>query len=123
MVVSLLGLTIAGFLGYFSGIIVLILIVFFIIFFASCIGPVFWTYVSEIFPNRIRGTALSIPAFTTWACTAILVLVFPAMMKRLDLGVTFGILTVFAIGQLLFAMKYMQETKGKSLEEIEEMWK
>lgn len=122
LVVALLGLTILGFLGLFTGPLVLFFIVLFIIFFAACIGPVFWTYISEIFPNRIRGTAMSVPVFTQWICNGLLILIFPAMMKRLDLGVTFGILALFALGQLFFVVKYVRETKGKSLEEIESLW-
>jgi len=120
---ALLGLTIVGFLDNFTGTIVLVFIVLFIVFFAACLGPVFWTYMSEIFPNRIRGTAMSIPVFTQWVCNALIVLLFPAMMKKLDLEITFGILTLFALGQLIFVLKYMLETKGKSLEQIEELWK
>jgi MFS family permease len=118
-----LGLTIAGWAGHFSGLTVLLLIITFLIFFSSCVGPVFWTYMSEIFPNRIRGTALSVPVFTQWVFNALIVLLFPAMLHRLNTSVTFGILAFFAAGQLIFAVKYMKETKGKSLEGIEEMWK
>ena len=122
MSVTLLGLSVLGFLGNFEGIAVLILIVVFIMFFASCIGPVFWTYVSEIFPNKIRGTAMSVPVFTQWIFNALVVLVFPSMLNNLDAGYTFGILFLFAFGQLLFASRFMKETKGKSLEDIEHMW-
>jgi len=122
MTAALLGLTLAGFLGEFTGLLVLLLIMTFIIFFGACVGPVFWTYMSEIFPNRIRGTAMSIPVFTQWIFNAFIVLVFPAMLSGLSTGPTFGILAFFALGQLLFAIKYMKETKGKSLEEIELMW-
>jgi SP family arabinose:H+ symporter-like MFS transporter len=123
MTVALLGLTIAGLIGHFSGFTVMLLIVLFIIFFASCVGPVFWTYMSEIFPNRIRGTAMSIPVFTQWVFNALVVLIFPLMLHKLETGITFSILTIFAAGQLIFTIKYMRETKGKSLEEIEELWK
>ncbi len=122
MTLSLLGLSIAGFLGHFSGLTVLFLIIIFLIFFSSCVGPVFWTYMSEIFPNRIRGTAMTVPVFTQWVFNALVVLVFPAMLVKLDTGFTFGLLAVFAFGQFLFALKKMPETKGKSLEEIEEIW-
>jgi MFS transporter, SP family, arabinose:H+ symporter len=122
MTIALLGLTIAGFLGHFTGLIVLSLIVIFLIFFSSCVGPVFWTYMSEIFPNRIRGTALSVPVFTQWVFNAIIILVFPALLHKLDAGITFGMLSFFALGQLVFTIKYMKETKGKSLEEIEKQW-
>jgi SP family arabinose:H+ symporter-like MFS transporter len=122
MTIALLGLATAGMIGHFSGFTVLLLIILFLVFFSSCVGPVFWTYMSEIFPNRIRGTALSVPVFTQWVFNALIVLVFPAMLKHLSTAVSFGILTVFSLGQLLFTMKYMKETKGKSLEEIEGMW-
>jgi MFS transporter, SP family, arabinose:H+ symporter len=123
MTTALLGLTIAGWAGHFSGLTVLLLIITFLVFFSSCVGPVFWTYMSEIFPNRIRGTALSVPVFTQWVFNALIVLLFPSMLHRLNTSVTFGILAFFAAGQLIFAVKYMKETKGKSLEGIEEMWK
>lgn len=122
MALALLGLTIAGIFGQFSGMTVLLLIVLFLIFFCACVGPVFWTYMSEIFPNRIRGTAMSVPVFTQWVFNALVVLVFPAMLKHLSTAISFGILAVFALCQLLFAILYMKETKGKSLEEIEGMW-
>lgn len=122
MVVALLGLTIAGFLGQFSGILVLVLIMIYIIFFAAFIGPVFWTYISEIFPNRLRGIAMSVPVFSQWVLNALVVLIFPFLLKKLDTGPTFAILTLFALWQLYFVVKNMKETKGKSLEEIEQLW-
>ncbi len=122
MSATLLGLAILGFSGNFEGVPVLVLIVLFLMFFASCIGPVFWTYVSEIFPNRIRGTAMSVPVFTQWIFNALVVLVFPSMLNKLNVGITFGILFVFALCQLFFTLNYMKETKGKSLEEIENQW-
>lgn len=122
MTIALLGLTIAGIIGQFSGLTVLLLIILFLIFFSSCVGPVFWTYMSEIFPNRIRGTAISVPVFTQWVFNALIVLMFPFMLNQLSVSFSFGILAVFSFGQLLFTIKYMKETKGKSLEEIEGMW-
>ena len=122
MTVALLGLTTAGVIGHFSGITVLVLIVTFLIFFSACVGPVFWTYMSEIFPNRIRGTAMSVPVFTQWIFNALVVLVFPVMLKHFATAIAFGILSVFSLGQLLFTVKFMKETKGKSLEEIEHLW-
>jgi len=121
-VLTLLSLSILDFSGNFKGIAVLIIVMIYLAFFASCIGPVFWTYMSEIFPNRIRGTALSVPVFTQWIFNALVVLVFPLMLTRLQSSYTFLIIFMMAAGQLLFAWKYMQETKGKSLEEIEGLW-
>jgi len=119
IMLALLGLSVAGFLRHFTGIVVLLHIILFIVFFAAFIGPVFWTYISEIFPNRVRGMAMSVSAFIQWISNAVIVEVFPAMINKLSLGITFGILTIFALGQLVFVVKYVQETKGKLLEEIE----
>jgi len=122
MSLMLIALSVLGFSGHFSGLIILFLIVGFIVFFSAFVGPVFWTYISEIFPNRIRGIAMSVPVFTQWVFNALIVLVFPSVLKHLDTGITFGILAIFGLLQSLFAIKYMKETKGKSLEEIEQFW-
>jgi len=123
MSLALAGLAIAGFLNKFEGLLVLMLIIVFLISFSSSIGPVFWTYISEIFPNKVRGTAMSIPVFTQWIFNALIVLVFPAMLNKMHLGVTFSLILVFAVAQLFVAIVLMPETKGKSLEEIEKLWK
>ena len=123
LALTLLCLSILDFTGNFNGIPVLIIIMIYLAFFSSCIGPVFWTYMSEIFPNRIRGTALSVPVFTQWIFNALVVLVFPLMLTKLQSSFTFLIIFIMAAGQLLFSWKYMKETKGKSLEEIEGLWK
>ena len=123
LALTLLCLSILDFTGNFKGIAVLIIIMIYLAFFSSCIGPVFWTYMSEIFPNRIRGTALSVPVFTQWIFNALVVLVFPLMLTKLQSSYTFLIIFSMAAGQLLFSWAYMKETKGKSLEEIEDMWK
>jgi len=123
LALTLLCLSILDFSGNFKGIPVLIIIMVYLAFFSSCIGPVFWTYMSEIFPNRIRGTALSVPVFTQWIFNALVVLVFPLMLTKLQSSYTFLIIFMMAAGQLLFSWKYMKETKGKSLEEIEGLWK
>lgn len=122
MALMLLGMTIANAVGRFEGSLVLILILAFIAFFASCIGPVFWTLVSEIFPNNIRGTAMSVPVFTQWIANALVVMFFPWMLINAGGSITFGFLTLMAILMLLFTIYFVPETKGKSLEEIEKIW-
>ncbi|MCD6544086.1 MAG: MFS transporter [Flavobacteriaceae bacterium] len=79
-------------------------------------------YLSEIFPNKIRGLAISVPVFTQWVLNALVVLIFPTLLKQFDTGSTFTILTFFTIWQLFFVIKNMKETKGKSLEEIEALY-
>jgi sugar porter (SP) family MFS transporter len=76
MVITLVLLALSFYLKM-EGIFTLICILLFIAFFASCIGPVFWTLVSEIFPNRIRGKALAFASFTQWIFNFLVVLLFP----------------------------------------------
>jgi SP family arabinose:H+ symporter-like MFS transporter len=122
MALMLAGLTVANLIGRFEGPVVLIFILIYIAFFAACIGPVFWTLVSEIFPNRIRGVAMSVPVFTQWVVNALVVLVFPWMLNVAGGSFTFGFLAIMAFLMFLFTFKYVPETRGKSLEDIEKYW-
>ena len=122
MGVMLTALTIAVLLGHFKGPLVLVLILGYLIFFCSCIGPVFWTLVPEIFPTRIRGTAMIVPVLTQWVANAVVVLLFPAALHQLGQAPTFAILAAFSLAQALFTWKYVPETKGRTLEEIEGFW-
>ena len=106
-----------------EGIFTLICIMLFLAFFSSCIGPVFWTLVSEIFPNRIRGKALAFASFTQWIFNFLVVLLFPHFLALLGGATTFLFLAVMSFVQWLFTFLYVPETKGKSLEEIELLWK
>jgi sugar porter (SP) family MFS transporter len=105
-----------------DGIFTLICILLFIAFFSSCIGPVFWTLVSEIFPNRIRGKALAFASFTQWVFNFIIVLLFPHFLSLLGGTATFLFLALMSLLQWLFTYLFVPETKGKSLEEIEQIW-
>jgi MFS family permease len=121
MVVTLVMLAISFYLKM-EGIFTLICILLFIAFFASCIGPVFWTLVSEIFPNRIRGKALAFASFTQWIFNFFIVLLFPHFLASVGGTKTFLFLAVMSLLQFLFTWLYVPETKGKSLEEIEQIW-
>jgi len=122
MVITLLMLAVSFFLKM-EGIFTLICILMFIAFFASCIGPVFWTLVSEIFPNRIRGKALAFASFTQWVFNFLVVLFFPYFLKNVGGVSTFLFLALMSAFQWWFTYKNVPETKGKSLEEIEHHWK
>ena len=121
MVVTLLMLAVSFYLKM-EGIFTLICILMFIAFFASCIGPVFWTLVSEIFPNRIRGKALAFASFTQWIFNFLVVLLFPHFLASIGGAKTFLFLAFMSLLQWLFTYLYVPETKGKSLEEIEHLW-
>ena len=122
MALSLLALTVAVLIGQFHGPLVLALILAYLICFCSCIGPVFWTLVPEIFPNNIRGTAMIVPVLTQWVANAVVVLLFPAALHRLGQASTFGFLAVVSLAQAIFTWRYVPETKNRPLEEIEQFW-
>lgn len=122
MFLALTVLSIASYLGHFSGLLVFFSCLTYLAFFAGCIGPVFWTLISEIFPNNIRGTAMIFPVLVQWLFNALMVWVFPEILKNFRTG-TFLIIAFLTLLQLLFTIKWLPETKGKSLEEIEKFWK
>jgi SP family arabinose:H+ symporter-like MFS transporter len=122
MTVALTLLVVISEMGQFRGILVLVLILTYLAFFASCIGPVFWTLVPEIFPNRIRGTAMTIPVLTQWVANAIVVLFFPVAFHQIGKSATFAFLALMCLTQAVFAWFFLPETKNKALEEIEEFW-
>ena len=77
MALTLACLLAAAAMGRFHGIPVLVLILSYLAFFSSCVGPVFWTLVPEIFPNDVRGRAMSVPVLLQWVANALVVLLFP----------------------------------------------
>ena len=123
MATALLLLAVTVVSGNFHGAIVLVLIMSYLAFFASCIGPVFWTLVPEIFPNYIRGTAMTVPVLTQWVANAMVVLLFPLAFHQVGKAITFGFLAAMALAQAIFMWLFVPETKNKPLEEIEDFWK
>jgi sugar porter (SP) family MFS transporter len=109
--------------GRFQSSIALVYILIYLAFFSSCIGPVFWTLVAEIFPNDLRGTAMVVPVLVQWIANAAVVLFFPLAFNQLGKAITFGFLAVMALAQAVFTWFFVPETKNKPLEEIEEYWK
>jgi MFS transporter, SP family, arabinose:H+ symporter len=122
MAVTLVMLAVSFYLKL-DGILTLVCIMLFLISFSSCIGPVFWTLVSEIYPNRIRGKALAFASFTQWIFNFLVVLLFPHFLALLGGATTFLFLALMSFFQWLFTLLYVPETKGKSLEEIEMLWR
>jgi sugar porter (SP) family MFS transporter len=119
-----ISMTILALSFYFKmdGLITLISILLFITSFSSCIGPVFWTLLSEIFPNKIRGSALALASGTQWTINFLVVLFFPHFLKLTGGTITFFFLALMSFLQWMFTYIYIPETKGKSLEEIEKLW-
>jgi len=108
--------------GHFHGVLVLALILVYLAFFSSCIGPVFWTLAPEIFPNDVRGMAMTVPVLVQWVANAIVVLFFPYAFHVIGKATTFGFLALMALAQGIVTWLYVPETRNKRLEEIEEHW-
>jgi SP family arabinose:H+ symporter-like MFS transporter len=122
MAVTLGALMTAALIDAFHGTLVLVLILTYLAFFCACVGPVFWTLVPEVFPNDVRGRAMSLPVLTQWVANAVVVLFFPYAFHVIGKAATLGFLAVMSLTQGLFTWQFVPETKHKSLEEIEQYW-
>jgi SP family arabinose:H+ symporter-like MFS transporter len=122
MMLSLGGLLVAALTGRFHGLPVLILILAYLAFFSSCVGPVFWTLVPEIFPNDVRGRAMLFPVLLQWVANAMVVLLFPYAFHVIGKAVTLGFLALMCLTQAVFTWRFVPETRNKPLEEIEAHW-
>jgi sugar porter (SP) family MFS transporter len=90
-------------------------------FFAFGLGPTVWVVLSEIFPNKIRGAAMSVATFALWVGCYTLTLTFPIFVETLSAAVTFWIYAIVCIIGFLVIYKTLPETKGVSLEKLEKM--
>jgi SP family xylose:H+ symportor-like MFS transporter len=109
----------------FNNIIGISTLVFIILFTASFMmswGPICWVYISELFPNKIRGQAVAIAVAAQWAANYFISSTYPPMMEFSG-SMTYGFYGLMAVLSALFVWKMVPETKGKSLEEIEKIWK
>ena len=87
--------------------------------YAMTLGPVTWTLLAEIFPNRIRGVAMATCTFALWVGCCTLTFSFPSMNAALGSSGTFWIYSGICLCAFLFLFRRCPETKGKSLEELE----
>ena len=100
-------------------------LVFIIIYTASFMmswGPICWVLISEIFPNKIRSQAVAIAVAAQWAANFFISSTYPPMMEFSN-GGTYLFYGLMSILSALFVWKYVPETKGKTLEEMEGLWK
>jgi MFS transporter, SP family, galactose:H+ symporter len=91
--------------------------------FAVGLGPVFWLILSEMYPSRIRGRAMSVGTVANWGANLIVALSFLTLTQVLGKPATFWLYAVVSLGSWLFAFFLVPETKGRSLEEIEAHWR
>ncbi len=102
-----------------TGTLMVILVVAAISVYAMTLGPVTWTLLAEIFPNRIRGIAMATCTFALWVGCCTLTFSFPSLNAALGSSGTFWIYSTICLCALVFLYRNCPETKGKSLEELE----
>ena len=102
------------------GIIALVGANLFVIFFGATWGPIVWVLLGEIFPNRIRGKALGVAAAAQWLANFAITETFPAL-SGFSLGFTYGLYTLFALLSFVFVFFAVPETKGRSLESMDDL--
>lgn len=102
-----------------SGVALVVIVVLAIACYAMTLAPVMWVVVSEIFPNKIRGVAMSVATFALWAACTVLTYTFPLLNSGLGAAGTFWLYGGICLAGGVFTMFYVPETKGKSLEQIE----
>jgi MFS transporter, SP family, sugar:H+ symporter len=81
-------------------------------------GPVMWVLLGEMFPNRLRGAALAVSGATNWVANFAITASFPVMLSHIGLGGTYGLYTIAAFISLFFVLKFVRETKGRTLEQM-----
>jgi SP family sugar porter-like MFS transporter len=109
----------AGYYLQSTGVHMLILVVTAIACYAMSLAPVTWVVISEIFPNRIRGAAMSVAVFSLWVGCTVLTFTFPHLKRGLGLHGAFWLYGAICVLGFLVILLKLPETKGKSLEQIE----
>lgn len=121
MAVGMFAISVLSF-NHVIGISTLVFIILYTASFMMSWGPICWVLISEIFPNKIRGQAVAIAVAFQWFANYLISSTYPAMMEFSG-GMTYGFYGLMAVVSALFVRKMVPETKGKSLEEMEGLWK
>ncbi len=108
-----------GYYQHLTGTLMVVLVVAAISVYAMTLGPVTWTLLAEIFPNRVRGVGMAACTFALWTGCCTLTFSFPSMNASLGSDGTFWIYSLICLSAFLLLWRCCPETKGKSLEELE----
>jgi SP family sugar:H+ symporter-like MFS transporter len=103
-----------------NGLLALISANTYIAFFAFTWGPIMWVMLGEMFPNRIRGAALGLCGLIHWTSNFSITMTFPILLASVGLSVSYGIYAFFGFVAFFFVKNLLQETKGRSLEDMNE---
>jgi MFS transporter, SP family, arabinose:H+ symporter len=108
--------------GHTQGMGLLVLLMIYIACFAFSLGPVTWIIINEIFPTRVRVQAVAICTLALWIAVWLVGQFFPWMLQTAGPAVTFWIFAAFSIANFIFSWKIVKETRGKTLEEMEQLF-
>jgi len=120
-IVCLVGIA-ASFNGASSAILIVLMCAF-VAFFAFSLGPIKFVFASEIFPTNIRSHAMSIAILTMWATDTLVGQVTPSLRDGIGPAATFGLFACILVPQIWMVWKFMPETAGRSLEDIEAQYR
>lgn len=98
------------------------LILAYVFCFAVSFGPGVWVYISEMFPNAVRGRAMSVGTMTVWVACLAVTLTFLTLIQTLTTAGAFWFYSAMCAVAFLFVLRALPETKGRTLEEIQEFW-
>ncbi|NDV58523.1 D-xylose transporter XylE [Bacteroides sp. 519] len=121
MMIGMLALSILSFMDVI-GIAALVFIIIYTASFMMSWGPICWVLISEIFPNTIRGKAVAIAVAAQWITNFLVSSTFPSLSEW-SIGGTYLIYATFSLLSALFVLKWVPETKGKTLEDMSRLWK
>jgi len=108
--------------GHTQGLLLLVLLMVYIACFAFSLGPVTWIIINEIFPTEVRVQAVSVCTLALWIAVWLVGQFFPWMLEKAGAAVTFWIFCGFSVLNFMFSWKVVKETKGKTLEEMENLF-
>lgn len=106
-------------LGDVAGRVALVSANLYIVCFGISWGPVMWVLLGEMFPNKIRGAALSLAGLSQWGTNFLVTMTFPILLAGIGLGGAYSLYAIFAAVSAYCAWKFVRETKGRSLEQME----
>ena len=105
-----------------AGAVTLVALVVFIISFAFSLGPVVWTVINEIFPGAVRGRAVAVATAVNWGAAFVVSEFFLTLVDAIGESWTFWLLAFFCVVGGIWIYRQVPETKGRSLEQIQELW-
>jgi MFS transporter, SP family, galactose:H+ symporter len=104
------------------GVGVVVILLVYVGFYSLSISPLFWLMTAEIFPNRLRATGASASTVANWTANLVVSVTFLTLIDAIGKSWTFWLYAIFAVLGVMFVWRFVPETKGRPLEQIDEYW-